>query len=184
MSTSLEAKLLQELLGLRVDLSVFIHDFFDLFLGGLICVLLLLAEGFGLQALLLEVDQALGHGDFRGADLLHNFVDALTDEEFVGADFADGAPLCRLPRCLVLSRMWVHSRLLHALAVIGIAAKSAKDHLVSILENVMARRALLDRLLLAAFDGALPEEDGILVGVGMAAPAHHELIALLLEQSE
>ena len=143
--------------------------------------MLLLAKGFGLQALLLEVDQSLGHGDFRGADLLNDFVDALAYEEFVGADFADGATLRRLPSCWVLGRMRVHFRLLHALAVIGISAESAKDHLVSILEGVMARRALLDRLLLAAFNRALPEEDGILVGIGMAAPAHHEFVTFLLE---
>ena len=115
------------------------------------------------------------HGDFGSIDLCDHFVNALADEEFVVADFANGTSLSRPASRLVNSRLWVGLCFLHTLTVIGAAAKCAEYHLFSFCEIVMAARALLGRLLLAVFDRTLSEEDGILVIVVVASPSHHKL---------
>lgn len=135
------------------------------------------------MALLFEVDESLRHGNFSGINLLNNFVYALANEELVGAHFADGASLRWFSSFWILGCMGVNLSLLHALAIIRVTAEAAKDHLASILKNVVAGRTLFGRLLLGILDRSLPEEDGILVRISVAAPAHHKRFAFFLQQN-
>ena len=131
--------------------------------------------------MLFEVDEALRHGNFSGINLLNNFVYTLANEKLVGAHFADGASLRWFSCFWILGCMGVNLSLLHALAIIRVTTEAAKDHLASILENVVAGRTLFGRLLLGILDRSLPEEDGILVCVSVATPAHHKLATFFLE---
>ena len=98
----------------------------------------------------------------------------------MGAHFADGASLRWFACFWVLGCMGVNLSLLHALATIRVTTEAAKDHLASILENVVAGRTLFGRLLLGILNRPLPEEDRILVRVSVATSAHHKLATFFL----
>ena len=89
----------------------------------------------------------------------------------MSAHFADQASL-------FCCRFWVLARLLATFCVIGYSAEGAEDHLIAVLEHVVARAALVGFFVLAWVDGLLRRENLIMVPETVADPVQHEAVTL------
>ena len=93
----------------------------------------------------------------------------------MSAHFADQASL-------FCGGFGVLARLLATFCVIGYSAEGAEDHLIAVLEHVVARAALVSFFVLAWVDGLLRRENLIMVPEAVADPVQHEAVTLGLEE--
>ena len=107
-------------------------------------------------------------------------VNAFPHIELMGAEQADRTSCTWLTSLGILNSPRVVPGTLHALFVVRVAAKCAKDHLIRALEYIAARWALLDTLVVIRAYWTISKENRVLIIEFMGVSIQREILAFLI----
>ena len=157
---------------------VLLLSLFDFQSRELISIFFIMNLIFGFRTCLYQSLLAFHHRDLCRLDVFMSLVYAFPHKELMCTEHANGASCAWLTRFGILNGPRVVPGALHALFVVRVAAKCAKDHLIRVLEYISAWWTLLDALVLIRAYWTISKEDRVLIIKFMGMSIQREILAL------